>query len=230
MDTPGPAVEAHRAAARAVDEWERRRRLGVVALTLGGAALFAASYFLPWWRFHLVAPQYPKGLDLVIHLTGVLGDVREIDIINHYIGMSSLDDAATFERAWSSWLVGGLATAVFAAVLFAGRKIGWLGALVAASFPAGFVGDTLYWLWRSGHVLDSHAPVRIKPFMPTFLGEGKIGQFVTTAWPAAGFWVACGGVLLLLVAVWQRRRVCRVCPEHATCGATCRHAFLAIPR
>ncbi|MDP2312897.1 MAG: cytochrome C [Pseudomonadota bacterium] len=213
-----------------VASWERRRRAIVVALALTGIGCFGLSWLLPWWTFHLVAPQYPKGLDLVIHLTGVQGDVFEIDIINHYIGMSSLGDAATFERAWSGWLVGGLGVAVLGAVLLAGRRVSWLAAAVAAAFPLGFVADTLYWLYQSGHDLDSHAPVRIKPFMPVFLGEGKIGQFVTTAWPNIGFYTVLVGVALLLFAVWQRARVCRVCPVHDTCGATCPHAFVGVPR
>lgn len=213
-----------------VVEWERRRRLAVVGLTLGGVALFGLSWFLPWWNFHLVAPQYPKGLDLVVHLTGVMGDVFEIDIINHYIGMAKLEESAKFERAWSAWLIGGLGVAALATMLGSGRRVGWLPALLAAALPLGFMGDSLYWLWKAGHDLDPHAPVHIKPFMPTVLGEGKIGQFVTTAWPGVGFWVAVAGVVLMLVAVWQRRRVCRVCPEHATCGPTCPHAFIAPPR
>ncbi|MGZ3475271.1 MAG: cytochrome C, partial [Polyangiales bacterium] len=63
-------------------------------MSLAGAALFCASYFLPWWRLWLFAPQYPKGLEVGISLTGVGGDVRELNILNHYIGMKPLDLAA----------------------------------------------------------------------------------------------------------------------------------------
>ena len=51
--------------------------------------------------FELVAPQYPKGLKLDISLTGITGDVKEIDILNHYIGMRTMSDAASLESAMS---------------------------------------------------------------------------------------------------------------------------------
>ncbi|MBL8157714.1 MAG: hypothetical protein JNM70_26430, partial [Anaerolineae bacterium] len=50
-------------------------RLAVLACALAAAGLIAASFFQPWWRFWLYAPQYPGGLKLVISLTGVSGDV-----------------------------------------------------------------------------------------------------------------------------------------------------------
>ena len=98
---------------------DRRNRWAVVGLALGGAALFGASYLLPWWNFHLVAPQYPQGLDLRIALTGVTGAVKEIDILNHYVGMRSLSDAASVERSIAGFLVSAVVLTV-AAVLVAG--------------------------------------------------------------------------------------------------------------
>lgn len=167
--------------------WHVRQRWLVLALALTGAALFAAAFTQPWWDFLLVAPQYPKGLRLVISLTGVSGDTAEINTINHYIGMGHLDDAATFERAWGGWLLGGLGVAVVAATLAMGRRLNWVAAVAALALPVGFIGDTMYWLYQFGHVLDTHAPIHIAPFTPTLFGHGKVGQFVTTATPAIGF-------------------------------------------
>src|SRR5215468_1356757 len=77
--------------------WDRARWL-VVGLASATVAAFAGSFFLPWWSFVLYAPQYPSGLKLVISLTGMGGDVAEIDTLNHYIGMAHLADAAPTER------------------------------------------------------------------------------------------------------------------------------------
>lgn len=209
--------------------WERRRRFLVLGLSLAGVALFAASYALPWWNFKLVAPQYPKGLMLIIHLTGVTGDVAEINTINHYIGMGHIDDAATFERTYAAWLIGGLGLAVIAAILAAGKHLTTAAAWIAVSFPVGFVLDSQYWMYRFGHDLDPTAAIEIAPFTPTVIGAGKVGQFVTMATPAAGFWVAMLGVVMVAIAVWQRKKVCNVCPQAGTCGAVCPAASVRTP-
>ncbi|GDX79067.1 hypothetical protein LBMAG42_08780 [Deltaproteobacteria bacterium] len=209
--------------------WEVKRRRVVVALSVMAAACLGGSWFLPWWTFRLFAPQYPKGLSLVIHLTGVQGDVAEIDTINHYIGMHSLADSALLERAASHWIVGLTAAAVVVLTFLAGRKLGWLGMVIGLGLPLGFVIDTTYWMYKSGHDLDDRAPITLKPFMPTVIGDGKVGQFLTEAWPAVGFWLAVTGVVLLAIATWQRARVCRVCPTHDECGTTCPHRLLGHP-
>src|SRR3990167_3046799 len=82
------------------------RRWGVVGLSLAAAALFGVAFFFPWWRLWLFAPQYPKGLEISISLTGVAGDVRELNILNHYIGMKGLDLAAVTERRFAAQGVG----------------------------------------------------------------------------------------------------------------------------
>ena len=66
-------------------------------------ATYVASFFQDWWKLTLYAPQYPHGLRLTISLTGMGGDVHEIDMLNHYIGMGHLAEAAQFERHYAAW-------------------------------------------------------------------------------------------------------------------------------
>lgn len=205
------------------------RRRVVAGLSLAGVACFVASYFYPWWGFRLFAPQYPKGLELVISLTGVGGDVSEINLINHYIGMGHIDDAAALERQLAGWLVGGLALAVVASMLFAGKSFTTLGAWLAVGFPVGFVLDTQYWMYRFGHDLDPTAAIDIPPFTPVLFGAGKVGQFRTIATPDMGFYLAVAGVILVGIAMWQRWKVCQVCPLAAQCTANCKTGFLRTP-
>ena len=42
------------------------------------------------------------------------GDVHEIDMLNHYIGMGHLAEAAQFERHYAAWGVGLVALLVLA--------------------------------------------------------------------------------------------------------------------
>lgn len=206
-----------------------RDRWLVFGATLLGAACWAASWFLPYWNFKLLAPQYPKGLFMTIYLHGVGGAVDEVDIINHYIGMHKLVDAAPLERAAGPWLVAVLAVGIVAGMVIAGRRVGaWLW-VPALALPLGFLGDTLYWMWQFGHNLDPAAPIDFAPFMPELFGHGVIGQFHTWAWPGPGFWTAAVGTGLVVGAVALRARVCRVCPSASVCGARCPHHLVRPP-
>lgn len=209
---------------------ELRRRWLVLTLAVVGAGFFVGSWFLPYWEFRLFAPQYPQGLELIISLTGVTGDTFEINTINHYIGMGHLEDAAHFERAYGGWLVGLLGLMVVVGTIFAGKNLGWLPFLVGIGLPVGFLVDTFYWMHRFGHDLDPTAPIDMSPFTPTLFGTGKVGQFRTVAMPEVGFWMAVAGVVLVGIAVWQRRKVCRVCSHAPECGAVCPHGLVFPPK
>jgi hypothetical protein len=209
--------------------WAKGRRAVVVIFAVAGVAAFVASYFLPWWNFALFAPQYPKGLRLVIELTGVGGDVREINTINHYIGMGHLDDAADIERGLAGWLIAALGLFVVAVTVLKGRKWDLTAALLTLGLPLGFVLDTWGWMYHFGHDLDPRAPITMAPFTPTLFGEGKVGQFHTMATPGIGFGLALLGVACVGVAMWQRHKVCAVCPLAANCSGTCERQFVRIP-
>ena len=204
----------------------RGKRWLVVMLSILAVALFTAAYFQPWWHFILYAPQYPRGLSLTLSLTEVSGDVREINMLNHYIGMGRLDEAAAFERQMAGYGIAGLGLAIMGLVLAAGRKFGKLLAVCGLSLPVLFIADSLYWLYKFGHDLDPDAPLTIPPFTPEMFGNGAIGQFMTFASPALGFWLALAGVGCLLVATLLRERVCKECPRAATCGRICPSGFV----
>ncbi len=140
--------------------WDWARWL-VLALAAAAAGLFAYSFFLPWWKFWLYAPQYPKGLQLVISLTEMGGDVHEIDLLNHYIGMASLAKAAPMERALAGYGVAAIGVITLVLMAFSGKKLNRLIAIPALLFPLGFLADSFYWLYSFGHNLDPKAPLRI---------------------------------------------------------------------
>jgi hypothetical protein len=212
-----PAEFGH-AAHKAPWDWAR----WVVVLSgLSSVALFVASFFQPWWSFKLYAPQYPKGLSLVISLTGMGGDVHEIDLLNHYIGMKHLADAATMERHLAGYGVAAIGIVTVGLFMVAGKKLNRLVVIPALAFPVVFLADSFYWLYSYGHALDPKAPLRIAPFTPEMFGNGKIGQFETFATPALGFWIALAGVAFAIVGTLIRSRVCAHCKHAGTCSVVC---------
>ena len=208
----------------------RTRRWLVLALAALGVAAFALSLTLPWWKFALYAPQYPQGLRLEIALTGLRGDVHEIDMLNHYIGMRHLVQAAPIERAYASYGVAAVCLAVLVGILSLGRRTGRLALLPALLFPIGFVVDSFAWLYAFGHQLDPRAPLHVPSFTPQMFGNGQIGQFMTFAQPTLGFWLTIAGVALVAAAVELRQRaVCARCSYASKCKDVCPAHFLGTP-
>ncbi len=193
---PGRELRAHR--------W---RYVVPSVLLLAAAALLAASFWQPYWRMRLYAPQYPKGLRVVAYLNRLTGDVQEIDGLNHYIGMRPLNEAAQLERQTSALLVGVLACLLCAAI-FIHSPWAALAAAPAVLWPAGFLLDLHLWMAHFGTNLDPSAALSssIKPFVPPVLGEGLIGQFRTVAHVADGWRLSVAAAVLVLVALWFHRR------------------------
>ncbi|MBK9260576.1 MAG: hypothetical protein IPM54_12220 [Polyangiaceae bacterium] len=205
-------------------------RWPVFVLAAASVALFATSYFQPWWHFWLYAPQYPSGLELIISLTGMGGQVHEVDILNHYIGMRHLADAAPTERQLAGYGVAIVSIVTFAFLMFSGKKLNKIVAIPAIMFPIGFLADSFYWLYTFGHDLDPKAPIKIQAFTPEMFGNGKIGQFETFAAPDLGFWLAVAGVVCALGSAFLRSRVCSNCPNAGECSAVCPRAMVMSAR
>jgi len=78
---------------------ERKRFLIPTILMVIAAVLLLISIFLPYWKLTLFAPQYPGGLKAELYVNRATGDIQELDILNHYIGMKSMNEAAPLERS-----------------------------------------------------------------------------------------------------------------------------------
>jgi copper chaperone NosL len=197
----GPRVPAAE-----MEQHRTRYLLPTLCMALA-ALLLLVSLFLPYWRMTLLAPQYPKGLVVQAYVNRLEGDVKEIDGLNHYIGMRPLGEAASFEKSVSIVSIAVLSLLVVATALVH-RRWATLLALPAVAFPLLFLGDLGFWLWNFGHNLDPTAPLSssIKPFTPPVLGRGEVGQFATVTTPELGLILACVASALVLVGLFFHRR------------------------
>jgi hypothetical protein len=150
-------------------------------------------------------------------------------MLNHYIGMSHLADAAPHERRLAPFGLAGLGLGVLAATLLVGRRANWVLALLGVALPLMFVGDSFFWMHKFGHHLDKHAPLHIPPFTPQLFGTGHIGQFRTIAYPGIGFWMTIGAAALMIAAALLRRKVCNGCALRGACGGRCKPTLLVGP-
>ena len=169
--------------------------------------LLLVSVLLPYWTLRLNAPQYPQGLFVHAYLNRLDGDVREIDGLNHYIGMRPLAEAGQLERSLSIIAVGALALLVAGAIYIHNQWAALLS-LPALLYPLIFLGDLQFWLANFGTNLDPKAPLSssVQPFIPPVLGKGFVGQFSTVATPGIGLILATVASGLVLAGLYFHRR------------------------
>ena len=162
------------------------------------AALFMFGAFaFPLWHIRLIAPQYPEGLGLLIHVNTVRGvsptDLNNINSLNHYIGMKAIDPGAIPVLRVMPWVLAMLATAGIA-VAMAGRRrllIAWLSSFLLLAVT----GLAEFWRWEHdyGHNLDLENAIIKVPgmsYQPPLIGAKQLLNFTAISMPATG------GVLL----------------------------------
>jgi hypothetical protein len=136
-------------------------------------------------------------------------DLTNINQLNHYIGMKTIDPAALPELRYMPWVVGALAAAGLA-VAAAGRRkalLAWVGAFAACG--AAGMADFWYWTWDFGHNIDvEHAIIKIPGtvYQPPILGTKQILNFTASSWPASGGIVLGVAFALAAGAVYVTRR------------------------
>ena len=193
-------------------------RLWIITVAIA-SVLLLATLFVPLWKMELVAPQYPEGL--VMKAYGYkfaedpnthYDDVREINGLNHYIGMKPIEEVTEM-----SLFIPGVIGLVFAAVAtaFVTWKRKWLKALVIFGFwsmPVFFVADLQFWLYRYGHTMKEDAPLNPGAFTPKVFGSTEVWNFHSVTSFEIGFYLMVAAALAVSlppIIGWLRSRLDR---------------------
>ena len=179
------------------------------------AMLVVAAHFLPLWNLTMFAPQYPDGLRLDIYDHALVGgnggqDIKEINVLNHYIGMHDLVEADFAEFQWMPFAFGGLALLFLRATVLGTVKEGVDAAMVFVYFGAFSLWSFAYKLYRYGHELAPTAPVKVDPFTPPLFGYQQIANFEVYSYPRSGSYLlfaAMAAVAAALIVMWRQRQV-----------------------
>ncbi len=180
------------------------------------------SFWQPLWKISMQAPQYPQGLSMDIYPHTVIGghdgqDIREINILNHYIGMSPIDRTQLTDLDWLPFAIGGLA--LFALRVAAiGNVRSLVDLFVLTSYLCGFaMARFVYKLYTYGHNLNPDAPVRVAKFTPALFGTRQVGNFTTHSFPQLGAFFILAfalGVLVITIVHFVSGRREAVRSEH----------------
>jgi hypothetical protein len=175
-------------------------------LMLAAAIALVAVFFLPLWNLTMFAPQYPDGLRLDIYSHTLVGgnrgqDIKEINVLNHYIGMRDLAEEDFTEFKWMPFVIGALGLLILRAVVH-----GTVAALVDVSVVFTYFGLFSMWsfaykLYRYGHDLAPTAAVKVAPFMPPVFGYQRVANFEIYSYPQAASYAMAAALLLLAAAV-----------------------------
>lgn len=185
-----PSLGTVRAAWRT---WLGHPGVGMAVALLGSLTLVVAGT-LPVWGTRLMAPQYPKGLDLWFYGGHVEGPVREVNGLNHYIGMQPIDITRVPEMQLWPLAILSAAALLVAAVLWRG----WLGRLALLGLwliPVTVLADIQRWLIIFASELDDTAALRVGGFIPLVVGPTRVWNFTVLTYPGMAL------VLIWLVAL-----------------------------
>jgi hypothetical protein len=174
----------------------------------------APTYFTPLYNMTMFAPQYQDGLRLDIYSYKLEGgnrnqDVKEINVLNHYIGMKDLVTEDFTEFKWLPFVIG-----IFGLLFLRAAVLGKAAHLVDVTVLYLYFGLFALWsfaykMYQYGHQLDPTAAVRVDPFMPPLFGYKKLANFEVYSYPQVGSYALAAVAVLLLLGfalVWRQWR------------------------
>jgi len=183
-------------------------------LLLAAVLLVLPCYLFPLYDMTMFAPQYPEGLRLHIYSYKLDGgnngqDLKEINLLNHYIGMKDLDVTEFTEFKWIPFVVGALAL-LFLRTAVLGKMAHLVDVLVLYLYFGLFsLWSFAYKMYWYGHHLSPTAAVKVDPFTPPLFGYRKLANFEVYSYPAVGSYALAGVALVLAVAAyvaWRQSR------------------------
>ncbi len=183
-------------------------------LLVVAAASIAVALTQSLWDLTMYAPQYQDGLRLHIHASRLASgnggqDLKEINLLNHYIGMHDLAQQNFTEFLWMPFVFGALALLLLRAAVF-GKVGNVLDVLVLSLYVGGFS----LWsfgmkLWAYGHELSPHAPVKVPPFMPPLFGSSQLANFEVYSYPGIGAYAIIASFVAMTAALVLSIRAAR---------------------
>lgn len=192
---------------------EQPLSLGSRLIVAVAAAVLAFAFLFPLWNMTFFSNQYTDGLVMDVYAFKLEGgkspnrdDLREINSLNHYIGMRPLLESDFAEFVWLPFAIGGLMVLALRASV-----LGKMSKLVDVFVI--FIYFSLYSLWSFyhrlytyGHNLDPAAAIKVPPFTPPVFGTQQVGNFTVYSYPSpASYALFAYGALLAVAILWAWR-------------------------
>ena len=183
-------------------------------LILVAVLVLLPTFFFPLWNMSFYSNQYTDGLVLHIYSYQLEGgktanrdDLREINSLNHYIGMRPLLESDFSEFTWVPLVIGLLMILALRAMVL-GKMSNLVDVFVLFTYFGLFSLWSFYHrLYMYGHNLDPTASIKVQPFTPPVFGSKQIANFMVNSYPGlASYLLFAFAVLLLLSILLSARR------------------------
>ena len=177
-------------------------------LILVAVVALLPSFFFPLWNMSFYSNQYPDGLVLHIYAYQLEGvktpnrdDLREINSLNHYIGMRPLLESDFSEFTWVPLVIGLLMILALRAMVL-GKMSNLVDVFVLFTYFGLFSMWSFYHrLYMYGHNLDPTASIKVQPFTPPVFGTKQIANFAVNSFPGLGSYAFLAFAILMLLAI-----------------------------
>jgi hypothetical protein len=188
--------------------FERPLTIQSRVLILVAVLVLLPSFFFPLWNMSFYSNQYTDGLVLHIYSYQLEGgktanrdDLREINSLNHYIGMRPLLESDFSEFTWVPLVIGLLMILALRAMV-----IGKMSNLVDVFVLFTYFGLFSMWsfyhrLYMYGHNLDPTASIKVQPFTPPVFGSKQIANFMVNSFPSVASYLLFAFAVLLLLSI-----------------------------
>lgn len=173
------------------------------------ALLIGSTFALPLWTTRMEAPQYKgdEALLVKVYAGRVTGDLKEIDVLNQYVGVHLPLEGAEIRLLPA--VFGGLSLlALLAAVLSSRWHRRAIVGLATTLLVTGVAGLALlqYRLYQMGHERSEEVFAGVDDFTPPVLGSIHVANFDSTMALGAGGWLLLVAMLLCGATLIATRR------------------------
>jgi len=155
---------------------------------------------LPFWILEFNAPMFGRRwLTITVYgYGGVTGPLDQINVANHYVGLSELhpENMIEIKLLPLAFILSALIAAI--SVVKRNKKFLLIFLAILILIPAYFQ----YWLYEFGHNINSEeAAINIEPFTPLVMGYYQIANFKAKTYFHVGYWLMVASLIVSYYAI-----------------------------
>lgn len=165
-------------------------------------------YFFPIWSIDLQAPQYPEGLGLKIWINQISGqkefDLQNINGLNHYIGMKSINPEDIPELKIMPFIIGFMILFGLLNAFKGNRKTVMTWIILFILLGAIGLYDFYIWEYNYGHNLSPDAPIKVPgmSYQPPLIGSKQLLNIKAVSLPDISSYIILVSIVLAAYAVY----------------------------
>ena len=166
------------------------------------------TFFFPIWYIDLEAPQYPEGIGLEIWLNKITGqkahDLENINGLNHYIGMKTIDPDSIPELKIMPLIIIFLILFGLTAGILGKRSLVYIWLALFMVIATAGMYDFYMWEYDYGHNLNPHAAIKIPgmAYQPPLIGSKMLLNFNAISMPHIGSYILVAVVILAVLVLF----------------------------